>query len=158
MAQTAPVHLDVHWRKTGFLARSAGGGEVVMGRVDQVRGLAPMEMLLASVAGCSGVDVVMILEKMRKTLEDFRITIEGERRETHPRVYIRVHLHYHLQGPDLDPQSVERAIRLSLEKYCSAAATVAAYAQVLYSFVIENQEGRFERGPVVMETVGRGAS
>lgn len=156
MSEAQTVRLDVQWQGTGFLARSERGGEAIMGKVGESNGLSPMEMLLASVAGCSGVDIVLILEKMRKTVQAFHMHIEGKRRNTHPRVYTHVQIVYHLRGPDLDPQSVERAIRLSLEKYCSAAATVGAHAQIQYAYVLENSAGRFERAPTVLETVGQG--
>lgn len=130
------VHLEVQWQQDStFVATAPDGRQAVIGRP----GLSPMELLLASVAGCSGVDVVMILEKMRVPFTDLRITIQGERREEHPRVYVQVHLTYHVWGPNLDRKQVERAVRLSLEKYCSAAATVASHAVISYDIVLHTE-------------------
>ncbi len=141
------VHLDVHWQgEHAFLGRAPDGRQVLMGSLGEQRGLSPMELLLASVAGCSGVDVVMILRKMRVPFTDLRIAIQGERRDEHPRVYVRVHLTYHVWGPNLDLKSVERAVRLSLEKYCSAAATVAAHAEITYDIVLHPVEDKATSG------------
>ncbi len=137
MTAKAPVRIHVAWKgDTGFLGETEDGARVVMGQVGDEKGLSPMELLLASVAGCSGVDVVLILNKMRVPFTDLRITVEGWRRDEHPRVYTRVFLTYHVWGQGLNPQDVKRAVRLSLEKYCSASATVAAYADIEYVIVL----------------------
>ena len=132
-AQGQEVHIDVQWQGNGgFVGTTPEGRRVVMGDVGDEKGLRPMELLLASAAGCSGVDVVLILQKMRAPLTDLRIHIRGERREEHPRVYRRVHITYHVWGKDLSLKDVERAVELSLSKYCSASATLAAHAEITY--------------------------
>ncbi len=142
MNSDAPVRIDVAWKgDTGFVGETPDGARVVMGEVNGEKGLSPMQLLLASVAGCTGVDVVLILNKMRVPFSDFRITIQGWRREEHPRVYTRVRLTYHVWGKHLDPQAVERAVRLSLEKYCSASATLAAHAEIEYDIVLHEVDG-----------------
>ncbi len=134
MAQSEVV-LDVRWRgDLAFEARNAQGGRILMGRVGEEAGLGAMETLLASVAGCSGYDVVFILRKKRKTVADVRIQIRGRRRSQHPKVYERVHLVYDVYGDDLTAKDVEQAIRLSLEKYCSASATLAAWAEITFEY------------------------
>ncbi len=131
--QGQEVHIDVQWQGDGgFIGTTPEGRRVVMGDVGGEKGLRPMELLLASVAGCSGVDVVLILQKMRVPFTDLRIQIRGERREEHPRVYRKVHITYHVWGRDLSRKDVERAVELSLSKYCSASATVAAHAEITY--------------------------
>jgi len=131
------VRLQAQWRGgTAFEARNERGGRILMGETEDERGLGAMETLLAAVAGCTGYDVVMILQKMRVPFEDVRIEITGVRREEHPRVYTRVHLVYHIYGDQVDPQAVDKAIRLSLEKYCSASATLAAWAEFTYAMAI----------------------
>ena len=155
MAQ--PVEIRVAWKGgEAFTAQAPDGAELRMGRLTpEHHGLAPMETLLASVAGCSGVDVVLILGKMRKTLQALEMRISGRRREAHPRVYTQVHITYVLHGPDLDEASVERAIRLSLEKYCSAAATVGAYARITYAFEIHTNGQVIQRGETWLEGTPR---
>ncbi len=129
------VTLQVQWcGDLAFEARNEQGGRILMGRTDDEAGLGAMETLLASVAGCSGYDVVYILGKKRKPVADVRIEIRGHRRAEHPRVYDRVHLVYHVYGDNLTAKDVEQVIRLSLEKYCSASATLAAWAVITFEY------------------------
>lgn len=84
-------------------------------------GGSPMEFMLAGVAGCTGVDVLSILQKMRQNVEGLTVDIEGERAEDYPMVYTDVTIIYNLSGQDIDPEAVEKAINLSMTKYCSAS-------------------------------------
>lgn len=85
-------------------------------------GPSPMDAVQAALASCSGIDVVHILGKMRKTLSTLRVEVEATRRDEDPRVFTRMELTYHATGPDLDAATVLRAVQLSQEKYCSVAA------------------------------------
>lgn len=85
-------------------------------------GPSPVEAVQASVAACTGMDVVMILRKMRKTVESFSLEIDATRREEEPRIYTHMEIIYRLAGPDLDASSVQRAVTLSQDKYCSVTA------------------------------------
>ncbi len=99
-------------------------------------GISPMRLLLLSVAGCTAYDVVMILKKMREPIEGLEVEISGERREEHPRVYKKVHLHYRIYG-NVREEKARRAIELSQDKYCSASAHVKlSGAEVTYSVEI----------------------
>ncbi|MFD2168662.1 OsmC family protein [Tumebacillus lipolyticus] len=102
----------------------------------------PMEMLLMGLGGCSGIDVVMILEKGRLTIDEFRMELSGSRAEEMPQRFTNIHIHYVLKGPDLTRDKVERAIHLSNEKYCSASASLNASLTASYEL---NGE-RFELG------------
>lgn len=84
-------------------------------------GGSPMEFMLAGVAGCTGVDVLSILKKMRQDVVGLTVNIEGERAEDYPMVYTDVTIVYNLTGTGIDPESVEKAIDLSMTKYCSAS-------------------------------------
>ncbi len=84
----------------------------------------PMELLLMGVAGCTAMDVVAILEKMRQPLARLEVEIIGTRAETHPKYYTAVTLHYRLWGEGLEPEKVERAVELSHRTYCSALASL----------------------------------
>ena len=77
-----------------FEALTEEGGKIIFGE----NGISPMKTLLLSVAGCTSIDVVMILQKMREPLENLEVEISGERREEHPRIYTRVHIHYKIYG------------------------------------------------------------
>lgn len=81
----------------------------------------PMELLLAGVVGCTGIDVVSILQKMRQNIHGVELEIKGTRAEEHPKVYTDVELVYIVRGEDIDPKMVEKAISLSKGKYCSAS-------------------------------------
>ncbi|MBK5278021.1 MAG: OsmC family protein [Bacteroidia bacterium] len=100
------------------------------------KGLRPMQLLLAALGGCSTMDVVSILKKQRQELKDIKITITGEREQDEvPALYTEVHVHFKLYG-QLDKDKVEKAVSLSVEKYCSVAKTLEATAEVTYSFEI----------------------
>src|SRR5262245_29326945 len=85
-------------------------------------GPSPMESVQGALAACTGIDVVSILEKMRKPLHALRIEVEAVRRDEHPRIYTDLTLVYYVDGPDLDEASVRRAVELSQDQYCSVAA------------------------------------
>jgi putative redox protein len=84
-------------------------------------GPTPMELMLQSVATCSGMDVVSIIKKKRKTILDFEIEISGERQEEHPQIFTSANLHYTLTSPDAKEKDLKRAVELSQEKYCAAS-------------------------------------
>jgi putative redox protein len=96
----------------------------------------PMLTLLLAAASCSGSDVVVILEKMRVKLQDFRIEISGVRREEEPRRYTALHLDYHLKGEGLDESKARRAIELSIQKYCSVLHSLAPDIQITHGLTL----------------------
>lgn len=81
----------------------------------------PMEIMLEALAACSSMDIVSILRKKRKTIEKFDVFIDGERRDTHPKTFVKVHLKYVLKSPDAEIGDLERAVTLSQTTYCGAA-------------------------------------
>lgn len=95
----------------------------------------PMQSVLMAAAGCSSIDIVMILEKMRQPLEDIKVEVEGTRREELPRIFTDMHLHYILTG-DLKEKKVEQAINSSLEKYCSVSLTLEKTVKITSSYEI----------------------
>jgi putative redox protein len=99
-------------------------------------GTRPMELLLMGIGGCSAIDIVLILKKGRQIVEDFKINIEGQRdANTEPAPFEKIHIRYWFKG-DLKPKKVEDAIRLSMEKYCSAAVMLAKTAEITWSYEI----------------------
>lgn len=95
----------------------------------------PMQAVLMATAGCSTIDIVMILEKMKQPLEDIQVEVDGKRREKIPRVYTHIHLHYKLKG-DLSEKKVQRAVELSLGKYCSVSKMLEKSVEITSSFEI----------------------
>lgn len=96
----------------------------------------PMEMILIALAGCSSVDVEIILRKKRMAYDYFEVEVEAQRRDEHPRVFTKVHLTFHFFGGKVDKESVDRALELSLTKYCSVAGMVGKTAEITWSSVI----------------------
>ncbi|WP_457753727.1 OsmC family protein [Thermococcus sp.] len=118
-----------------FEASVEEGGKIIFGE----KSISPMRTLLLAVAGCTAIDVVMILQKMREPIKDLEIEISGERREEHPRIYKKVHIHYKIYG-DVKPEKAKRAIELSQNKYCSASAHLKlSGTEVSYTFEIINE-------------------
>ena len=97
----------------------------------------PMELVLAALGSCSGIDVALILEKSRQDITDCRITVEGRRADAVPAVFTDIHVHYTVTGTALDPRKVERAVALSMEKYCSVTRMLQPSVNVTHSFDIE---------------------
>lgn len=103
-------------------------------------GISPMRMLLLGLGGCTLYDVITILQKQRQKIHAIDIEVDGERGEEPPRAWERIHLHYILKGTDLDAKRVEKAILLSVEKYCGAHATMAGVATITHDFEIQQSE------------------
>lgn len=100
------------------------------------QGMRPMQLLLAAFGGCSAIDLINILKKQRQDLKDLKITVTGERESgVVPALYTEAHAHFKLYG-ELDADKVEKAVSLSVEKYCSVAKTLEKTAKVTYSFEI----------------------
>jgi putative redox protein len=102
------------------------------------KALKPSDLLLLSLASCSAHDVVMILGRQRQNLIDLYVDVEGQQNAKPPYAFTDIHLHYILKGDNLDPKKVERAIRLSEERYCSVAATVRGVATLTHSYEVQS--------------------
>jgi putative redox protein len=102
----------------------------------QDSGARPMELLLAGLGGCSAIDVLSILRKGRQQVSDCQVTVKAERAETVPKVFTHISVHFIVTGIDLQPSKVERAVRLSSEKYCSASIMLEKTAQITPSWEI----------------------
>ncbi len=123
-----------------FIGETESGHKIAFGAANGPDGLkpgpSPMELLLLGTGGCSAYDVVHILEKGREPVEDVVVEIVAERGETDPKVYTDIHLHFIVKGRGLNPDKVARAISLSIEKYCSASAMMAASATLTHDFEV----------------------
>lgn len=123
-----------------FLASSASGHAVVMDSAPDVGGSnlgpRPMEMVLMGTGGCTAIDVVHILRKGRHHVSECAVELDAQRAEADPKVFTRIHFHFTLKGRGLKPEAVERAIKLSAEKYCSASIMLAKTAELTHDFTI----------------------
>lgn len=96
-------------------------------------GFRPMELLLVGFGGCSGMDVISILRKKRQPVTALEINVKGEKTEDYPKVYKEIHIEYIVKGKGVAKEAVERAITLSLDKYCSVGATLAKTGRITHS-------------------------
>jgi putative redox protein len=93
----------------------------------------PMELLLAGAGGCSAFDVVLILQRSRQAVSACNVSLTAERASEDPKVFTKINLHFEVKGKELDQAKVDRAVKLSHEKYCSATAMLAKTAELTYS-------------------------
>jgi putative redox protein len=101
-------------------------------------GLRPVELMAISVAGCTAMDVISILQKKRQQVNAFEVLVHATRAEQHPHKILKMILEYVVTGVDIDLQAVERAVQLSQEKYCSAIATLRGNVEFDHKIVIKS--------------------
>lgn len=99
-------------------------------------GMRPMEMVLVGMGGCTAFDVVSILQKARQPVSDCRVELSAERADEIPKVFTRIHVHFVVSGQGLKAAQVERAVKLSAEKYCSASIMLGKTAEITHDFEI----------------------
>lgn len=123
-----------------FVGKSETGHEVVMDGAPEHggrnAGARPMEVVLLGMGGCTAFDVVHILKKGRQAIMGCEAIIDASRAETDPKVFTRIHVHFMVRGRGLSAEQVERAIKLSAEKYCSASIMLAKTAVITHDFEI----------------------
>ena len=101
----------------------------------------PMELLLAALGGCTSMDVLPMLKKMRMSVERYELEAEADRADDHPRVLTRIHLIYRFWGKELDPKKIEHAVNLSMTQYCSISAMLKATVPITHAVEINHPEG-----------------
>lgn len=99
----------------------------------------PVQLLLIGLCGCTGMDVVSILQKKRQSFTGLKVKATAERAEEHPKVYTEIHLEFVVTGEGVDPQAVERSIELSQTKYCPASAMLGEAAEITTSYRIVSE-------------------
>ena len=133
------VSVERKGSKIHFEGTNKNGHTMEMGTVPKNGGdggVSPMEGLLMSLAGCSGIDILMILAKGRQQVDDFKADVDADRENGKiPSLFTAIRIHYSFEG-DLDQAKVERAIKLSVEKYCSVAMILGKTAPITWSYAI----------------------
>lgn len=123
-----------------FRAQTGSGHMVAMDGAPEGGGhnLAPrpMEMLLVGTGGCTAYDVVLILQRGRENVSGCDVTLQAERASTDPKVFTKINFHFVVTGKNLKPAAVERAVKLSHEKYCSASIMLATTVEMTHSVEI----------------------
>ena len=131
--------VTVRWRPgTGSMRfdATAPGRSAILVDGDGREAASPVELLLVAAATCAASDVVMILEKQRVALRALDVAVQGTRREETPRRYMAIHLRFTVAGEGADETKTRRAVDLSLEKYCSVVASLAADLRVTYDVAL----------------------
>lgn len=126
------VHLEAK-NEQGIVVHMDGSPEI--GGEDL--GARPMQLVLMALGGCTSMDVLSMLKKMREDVKSYKVTVDAERATEHPMVFTKAHIHYVLQG-NLKNENVERAIQLSMDKYCSVTHILNKTATITHSFEIIN--------------------
>jgi putative redox protein len=129
-----------------FMAEADSGHALIMDGSPDIGGRnlgpRPMELLLMGAGGCTSVDVIMILRKSRQDVTGCEVEIDADRAGDHPKVFTRIHMHFIVRGRGLKAEIVERAIRLSAEKYCSASIMLGKTAAMTHDFeIVEEPAG-----------------
>ncbi len=124
-----------------FEAQNEEGNSILMDGSPEIggsnKGMRPMQLLLAAIGGCSGIDIVLILKKQKQEIESFEIEVEGDREKIEDYSLFRnITLHFKFKGK-VDKDKAERAVKLSLEKYCSVSKTLEPTAKIDYKVSVE---------------------
>ncbi|MBP9712603.1 MAG: OsmC family protein [Sterolibacterium sp.] len=135
------MECKVSWHDgMSFIAETGSGHLLTMDGAPEAggRNLAarPMELVLAGTGGCTSFDVVMILKRGRQEVTGCEVSIQAERAETDPKVFTKIHMHFVVTGKALKAEAVERAIKLSAEKYCSASIMIGKTAEITHDWEI----------------------
>ncbi|MCY0878980.1 MAG: OsmC family protein [Firmicutes bacterium] len=129
--------------KMAFEGVSGSGHRVIMDGAPEVggenQGIRPMETVLVALGGCTGMDVVSILQKMRVPFASFEMNITGHRVDTHPKIYDHITIRYEFQADKDHADKMIRAVTLSQEKYCSVSAMLAKSARIDADIVINGE-------------------
>ena len=135
------MNISVKWID-GLLmvGKSDSGHAIVMDGPPEIGGenlgVRPMEMLLLGMAGCTMIDVVSTLKKMREDVVDCQTQVSADRAAEYPKVFTNIHVHFILSGKQLNPSKVDKAIKLSAEKYCSASIMIGKTAIITHDYEI----------------------
>ena len=103
-------------------------------------GASPMEMLLMGAGGCASIDIIMILKKAHQKVDDCYVEVNGDRATEIPKFFNSIHMNFVITGRGLKETQIERAVKLSMEKYCSASLTLAKGLEITHSFEVRETE------------------
>ena len=138
---TDPTSVNVEWVDGyTFLASNESGYSILMDAQtdddDVLKGISPAQTLLAALGGCTGIDIVSILRKMRQDVRGVKILVSGDRTPGYPKFFQEITVKYTIEGKGVTKDAVERAIALSQEKYCTVSNTVSGKAKLTHTYEI----------------------
>jgi putative redox protein len=139
-----------------FRATNARGNSVLLGSAPtdeaaalEWTGVSPMEVVLLGLGGCTGIDVVSTLRKMRQDVSGYAVRVRGERRDEHPRIYTHIEVEHEVRGRSLKEDSVRRAISLSAGTYCSVSAMLETNAELDLTYrIVDDASGAHTTGSI----------
>jgi putative redox protein len=138
-----------------FRATNAAGNTIILepsAAGGTGTGVSPMEVVLLGLGGCTGIDVISTLRKMRQDVTGYRIAVTGERRDEHPRVYTRILVEHQIKGRNLRVASIRRAIELSAGRYCSVSAMLERATPIEIGYrVVDTNTGQEATGTVLVQ-------
>ncbi|MBU2649995.1 MAG: OsmC family protein [Bacteroidetes bacterium] len=133
--------IDCTWKEGMAFEANTGGFKIMLDAEEAVGGQnlgpRPKPLTLVSLAGCTGMDVISILKKMRIEPEYFNVEVEGNLTEEHPKYYDKIHLRYVFRGKDLPLDKLEKAISLSQDRYCGVSALLSKGAELTHEIIVE---------------------
>lgn len=134
--------ITTNWKGNMLFDSDNPSGHHVMMDTDvegqEREGLSPKALMLSSLAGCSGLDVVSVLEKMKVEVDDYKMVVEGQLTDEHPKTYHTVTIDYHFTGKDLNESKIRKAVDLSAEKYCGVMEMFRQFADVKINIIFHN--------------------
>lgn len=137
------TEIITNWKgELSFIGNNSTGGSVQMGSLDGKPGTSPMQLLLIALAGCTGMDIVSILQKKRVLVSDFQVKVTGKREPDFPMIWSQIHINYLLWGNNLRAKDVEQAIELSEQKYCSVGIMLGKSAKITSEYHIHKPGNR----------------
>jgi len=132
--------INVNWKENMCFEAEVNGHKVILDAVDAVggedRGPRPKPFMMVSLAGCTGMDVISILKKMRVEVDKFNVKVDGELTEEHPKHYYKMHVTFEFWGKDLPMAKLEKAVNLSEERYCGVSATYKKAMELTSEIVV----------------------
>ena len=132
--------IDCAWKQDMTFEADVNGFKIMLDAEPTVGGMnngpRPKPLILVALAGCTGMDVISILKKMKIEPEFFNVSVEGELTEEHPKYYNKIHIVYELKGKDIDREKVEKAVNLSRDKYCGVNALLQFGAKITHEIRI----------------------
>lgn len=133
--------INTSWKGNMQFNAQVSGHEIIMDAIPEVggedKGARPKQLMLAALAGCTGMDVISILKKMRMEVETFDVDVEGDVTEEHPKHYTQMHIIYKFSGNNLDAEKLKKAVELSQDRYCGVSAVYKQAIKLTYEIVIE---------------------
>jgi len=135
--------IEVSWKGNMLFESVAPEGNVMIDAAEEIggqgKGLRPKAMMLSSLAGCSGMDIASLLKKMRAEVEDFKIEVEANLTEEDPKFYDKVHVVYRFFGSNFKKDKIEKAVNLSVDRYCGVMEMFRKFADVTTEIIYEEK-------------------